>query len=218
MGIDKTKAQAGSLCDDVFEILLKRIVRGELKPDSRIVESVLAKEMNVSRTPLREALFRLEQDGFIRSEINRGFFVQGLSAREAREVYPVLWMLEAQALELCGGLAFTNTEELEELNERFGKAKSNSFGAQAADMQFHKTLVSQCPNKYLLQLIDKSRRIVNRYESAFMLNAALVRESVKHHEAIIKALKQRDVTTAKEKLIFNWSSGLKNMLLIIGEM
>lgn len=212
-----TENQTEALHDGVYETVQQRIINGELKPGSRIVESRLSKELRVSRTPLREALFRLEQDGFVRSEVNRGFLVQGLSAREAREIYPVLWNLEAQALDLCGGLAFTQIESLSNLNLRFKKAKDNSSKSQMTDTLWHQKLIEKCPNKFLLQLIEKLRSMVHRYEFMFMHDSTLVSESVKQHESVMAALRQRDISAAKEALIKNWRSGLSNLLLILGE-
>src|SRR5688572_24496804 len=79
------------------------ILNGELLDGSRIVESSLCDQLGVSRTPLREALFRLEQEGLVRQDLARGFSVMPLSAREVREIYPIIWTLEVLALELSEG-------------------------------------------------------------------------------------------------------------------
>jgi DNA-binding FadR family transcriptional regulator len=73
--------------------VLERILNGKLSPGVRVNESRLAKELGVSRTPLREALFQLEREGFVRSDRDRGFSVEPMSAREIRELYPMLWTL-----------------------------------------------------------------------------------------------------------------------------
>lgn len=212
-----TAAQAEALHSSVYEKLRQQIVQGRLQPESRIVESRLAKEMKVSRTPLREALFRLEQDGLVRSEVNRGFLVQGLSAREAREVYPIIWTLEAQALESSGGLAFAQSFELQQLNARFKRAGTNSRKSQELDTLWHRALIEKCPNRFLIQLIEKLRATIQRYEFVFMRDAALVGASVKQHEAVITALRRQDMPGAVAALIENWRAGLRNLLLLLGE-
>ena len=76
---------------ELSRIVRERIVEGELAPGTRIKESRLAEELGTSRTPLREALINLEQEGFVRSELAHGFSVEPLSGREMRETYPILY-------------------------------------------------------------------------------------------------------------------------------
>lgn len=206
-----------SLHEDVYKSLQQKIISGHLKPLTRIVESKFAKELKVSRTPLREALFQLEQEGFVCSEVNKGFIVQPLSTREIREVYPVLWTLESQALELCGGLAFTDTKKLSEINESFRRAKGNSVNALKADAIWHQTLISSCPNKFLLKMIEKMRSLIRRYEYVYMLDTVLISDSVSQHEQIISALRKHNLAAAKDALETHWRVSFENLLLCIGE-
>src|SRR5713101_6738628 len=89
-----TRKPSKRLRQDVLQALLKRIIEGTLKPATKIIESRLAAELDVSRTPLREALLHLEREGLVRSDLRRGFTVERLSAREVRETYPLLAALE----------------------------------------------------------------------------------------------------------------------------
>ena len=81
------------LREQVHRAIVGRILREDLAPGARISDSVLAQELGVSRTPVREALLRLEREGFLDVDVGRGFFVKPLSAGEVREVYPILWTL-----------------------------------------------------------------------------------------------------------------------------
>src|ERR1041384_548116 len=101
---------------DLRRIVLERIVRGELAPGVRIKESRLAEELGTSRTPLREALIHLEQEGFVRSELAHGFSVESLSGREVRETYPILWTLEVLALRSSGNVIYSLLGELSKIN------------------------------------------------------------------------------------------------------
>ena len=83
-------------------LLSQPILEGRLEPDSCLNEVHLADELGVSRTPLREALSRLRQTGLVLSKPNRGFFVAPLSGAEARDLYELLAVLKANALELAG--------------------------------------------------------------------------------------------------------------------
>lgn len=92
------------LREELRQAVLQRILRGVLPPGSRIIESKLSEELGVSRTPLREALLHLEQQGFVRSDLARGFSVEPLSQQEVREIYPIIWTLEGLALRSIGPL------------------------------------------------------------------------------------------------------------------
>src|SRR6516164_2816173 len=89
------------LREDVHALLRERIVSGGLMPGNRLQDVQLAAELGVSRTPVREALLRLEGEGLVESDPNRGFFVAPLSRKEVLEIYPIVWSLECLALDSC---------------------------------------------------------------------------------------------------------------------
>src|SRR6516165_11700079 len=83
------------LREDVHAALRIRIVEGQLLPGSRLQDVQLAGELGVSRTPIREALLRLAGEGLVENDPNRGFFVAPLRREEIREIYPIVWALNA---------------------------------------------------------------------------------------------------------------------------
>ena len=87
------------LSTDVHQELLNRIVRGEVGSGQRLKDAEVAEELGVSRTPVREALLRLEREGFISSQKHLGFSVKRLQESEIREVYPLVRLLECSALD-----------------------------------------------------------------------------------------------------------------------
>lgn len=86
-----------TLSDRLMEVVRDMILSGVIEPDVPIRQDALAAELNVSKIPLREALVRLEQDGLVVSHANRGFFVRGMSASEAEEIYELRLKLEPDA-------------------------------------------------------------------------------------------------------------------------
>src|SRR6516164_1747566 len=89
------------LRDDIHALLRERIVKGGVPPGNRLQDVQLASELGVSRTPVREALLRLEREGLVESDPNRGFFVAPLSRQEVLEIYPMVWALKCLALDSC---------------------------------------------------------------------------------------------------------------------
>jgi DNA-binding GntR family transcriptional regulator len=201
------------LRDDARAQLLQRIVSGELEPGSRINESQISLELGLSRTPLREALMTLEREGFVRSEVNRGFIVAEPSSHEAREIYPILWTLEGLALRETGLLAGTILPELERINQEFSAANLEPKQAIQLDTEFHSTLISRCPNRRLLELVRSYRQLLQRYEHIQLGDASLIPHSVAQHAIIIQSLRLNDLNTAVAALEQNWRFGFELLLL-----
>jgi DNA-binding GntR family transcriptional regulator len=201
------------LRDDARAQLLQRIVNGELEPGERINESQISLELGLSRTPLREALMTLEREGFVRSEVNRGFIVAEPSSHEAREIYPILWTLEGLALRETGLLAGTILPELERINQEFAVVNLEPKQMIQLDTDFHSTLISRCPNRRLLELVRSHRQLLQRYEHIQLGDASLVPHSVAQHAIIIQSLRLNDLNTAVAALEQNWRFGFELLLL-----
>jgi DNA-binding GntR family transcriptional regulator len=196
--------------------LLRRIVVGELEAGKPINESHLATQLKVSRTPLREALLQLEQEGFIRSDERRGFSVERLSAREIREIYPMIWTLEGLALRSSAVCAHLLMPELARINLEFARART-SQRALDLDTQWHERLTSQSQNRRLLETISALRLGIRRYETVYMADTRLLPESVAQHNAIIDALREHDIDAAIKGLEKNWRFGMEVLIRKMGE-
>ncbi len=196
--------------------LLSQIVAGGLEAGKPVNESHLATELKVSRTPLREALLQLEQEGFIRSDERRGFSVERLSAREIREIYPMLWTLEGLAVRSSGACAHLPVPDLVAVNSEFAKA-GNPQRALDLDTQWHELLTSQSQNRRLLETISALRLGIRRYETVYMADTRLLPESVAQHKEIIGALRKRDIEAAVKTLEEHWRFGMGVLIRKMGE-
>lgn len=196
--------------------LLQRIVAGGLEAGKPVNESQLATQLKVSRTPLREALLQLEQEGFIRSDERRGFSVERLSAREVREMYPMLWTLEALAVRSSAVCAHLPVPELVRINSEFAKAR-NPQRALDLDTQWHEQLTSQSHNRRLLETVSALRLGIRRYETVYMADTRLLPESVAQHNAIINDLKEHDIEAAMKGLEKNWRFAMEVLVRKMGE-
>jgi DNA-binding GntR family transcriptional regulator len=212
----RTESKDVPIRSDLRRIVLERIVRGELAPGVRIKESRLAEELGTSRTPLREALIKLEQEGFVRSELAHGFSVEPLSGREVRETYPLLWTLEGLALRSSGAALYPLLGELSRINTALANSREPEERLRL-DTQWHETLLSTCPNRRLNGIIVGLRTAIRRYEHLFMSDAELVVESVHQHRQIIEALQVRDVERAERILTENWRVSMELLLVRLGE-
>ena len=199
------------LRNEVRRLLLERLLQGEPAPGAGIHEAELAAELGVSRTPLREALLALEWEGFVRTEPGRGFSVQPLTAREADEIYPMLWTLEGLALR-----SQTEVEpwlaELDRLNARLEAGKDDPAAALKLDGRWHDVLLAACSNRSLLDAIAALKNRTYRYEYLYMRDSGRVITSVIQHAAIVDALREGDRDEAARRLEANWRVSLEFLM------
>jgi DNA-binding GntR family transcriptional regulator len=198
--------------EELIANLRDRILRGEFLPGSRVHESTLATQLQVSRTPVREALFRLEQEGFVQADMDRGFLVKPLTAREVREVYPILWTLEGLALRNAGLTTMDHLAELQQINAALLSVQDQPEQRLTLDTRWHRVLLDTCPNQRLLQMIDSLKQVAYRYEWAYMRDTALVETSVQQHEVVMVALKEHNLERAVEQLEVHWHFGMDALL------
>jgi DNA-binding GntR family transcriptional regulator len=141
--------------DQVYERLRELIIGGRLAPHDRLHQARLAQALGVSRTPVREALLRLEQEGLVYSLPGRGLFVKGVSAKEVADLYEVRMILEPQAARL--GCTRATERDLAEVDRALNRVNAPGAGlasAFRANREFHLTLVRPCGNSMLVRVLD----------------------------------------------------------------
>lgn len=191
------------LRDQVHHAIVDRILRNEVRGGSRLSDTALARELGVSRTPIREALLRLEREGFLESDLGRGFFIKPLNVREVHEAYPVLWTLEVLALRGAGSPSAERLAEMAEVNARL-EGEAEPERRIDLDGVWHRLLLEPCGNERLLGLIDSLKQVIRRYEYAYMQNAGHVPLSTRTHEQIAERMAAGDVEGAVPLLEGNW--------------
>ncbi|HEX6368382.1 MAG TPA: GntR family transcriptional regulator [Longimicrobium sp.] len=199
------------LRDQVHHAIVDRILRDELRPGARISDTALARELGVSRTPIREALLRLEREGFLEADIGRGFFVKPLSVREVREAYPVLWTLEVLALRGTGAPTPERRAEMNRINAAL-EGEDDPERRIDLDGEWHRTLLEPCGNEYLMSLIAGLKSVIRRYEYAYMQNAGYIPVSTRAHEEIAELVAVGDVEGAVPLLENNWRFTMQSLL------
>lgn len=156
--------------DTVVAALRARILRGELKPGQRIIERVIANELEISKTPVREALTQLEGEGWVKITPHKGAIVTALSLKELREIYLVRIHLEGLATRLAAERMTEAT--LEKLRELV--ATMAPLGADRIDdfmtlqAEFHSVFYRSSEHLILCDLLDSLRHRSLRYRWAYM--------------------------------------------------
>jgi DNA-binding GntR family transcriptional regulator len=202
--------------DRLRSALLDRIVSGDLKGGDKLNELRLSGELKVSRTPLREALLHLEREGFVRSDLRRGFTVGELSTREVRETYPLIAHLEILAVRNSAPMLPVLIPKLVAINADFARAKT-AQRARDLDTLWHDMLMSESKNARLRAIVTTLRLAIERYERLYMADTGLIALSVAQHNDIIKHLKRTDLEAALKAIEHNYMFGMQALLRKMGE-
>ncbi|MDB4950276.1 MAG: transcriptional regulator, GntR family [Gemmatimonadetes bacterium] len=200
------------LREQVHRAVVGRIVRDEVGPGDRLSDAALAAELGVSRTPVREALVRLEQEGFLASDPGRGFFVKPLCAREVEEVYPIVWTLEGLALRSAPPLSGAAMAELSRLSREVPGAADDPTRRIELDVAWHRALTQGCGNALLLDTLASLKTTIHRYEFAWMQSSEAVPESARAHDRIAALAGAGRVDEAAAALEEHWRRGVDDLV------
>jgi DNA-binding GntR family transcriptional regulator len=199
------------LRDRVYDVLRNRLATGAWQPGTRLSDNAIARDLGISRTPVRESLLRLEAEGFLTADHHRGFFVPELTASDVEEIYPILWTLEILALRIGRASSRSDVVALERLNERLASA-TNPMERLEADRAFHEELTGGASNERLQTILAAQRTALARYELAFMAETTDVGVSVGEHRELIRALGVNDIDRVSAILEHHWRRGMRELL------
>ena len=183
------------LRDVVFYTLRQAILKGELEPGERLMEMQLAEQLGVSRTPIREAIRKLELEGLVLMIPRRGAIVAKITEKDLKDVLEVRASLERLSTKLaCERMEEETIEELREAQEAFKAAlRGDDITLQAQkDVEFHDVIYKSTNNLRLIQMLNNLREQMYRYRLEYLRDGTSHQKLVEEHEAIIEALSRRD--------------------------
>ena len=188
------------LRDVVFNTLRQAILKGELSPGERLMEIQLAEKLGVSRTPIREAIRKLELEGLVLMIPRKGAEVAKISEKNLRDVLEVRRSLEELAIELaCQRMSQEDIEALEQAQEAFKTAiaKGEAMAIAQTDEQYHDVIYQGTRNDKLVQMLGNLREQMYRYRLEYIKDADKRQVLKVEHEHILSALKVRNLAEAR---------------------
>ena len=198
---DMTMDEFLPLRDVVFNTLRKAILTGELKPGERLMEIHLANRLGVSRTPIREAIRKLELEGLVIMIPRRGAEVAQITEKSLKDVLEVRRALDALCVELaCDRISAEEEVLLEEACDEFQRAtetKDTTIIAKA-DVAFHDIIVQATNNQRLIQLINNLSEQMYRYRFEYIKDEIRHDSLVNEHRIIYESIVKRDKKKAAE--------------------
>jgi DNA-binding GntR family transcriptional regulator len=200
--------------DDVYQSLREWIVSGNLKPGEKLRDKELAARLGVSRTPVREALCKLENEGLVETAANRWTKVAPINLKDAEQIYPIIQKLEELVLTLAfPRLSSEHIEAMQKANDDLKAASNNQdpHAAMSADAVFHQTLIDLADNVELSSILAQLKLKYTRIEFAYFSNSDLLLASFEEHQLIITALKAKNFEAANQALNNNWQASIERL-------
>lgn len=203
-----------SLADQVFDHLEEGIFDGQYPPGTILTELRISKELGVSRTPVREALRRLEQEQLIQ-ETGKGSLVLGLSPRDVQDIYDI--RLRTEGLAARWAAQRITPEQLKQLQEvtelqSFYLSRGDMDKLKSIDTEFHMILYAACGSPVLQGILTGLHRKIQRFRQRSLAQGSRAARAVQEHQAILQALSAKDGQKAEELAICHVKAARDNVI------
>jgi DNA-binding GntR family transcriptional regulator len=205
MALKTIKLERQRLADNVYDQLLQAIREGEISEEMQLVQEKLAEQLQISRTPVREALLRLEREGILVSSPRGGFSLYRMSPPEVSKLYQARAAVEGQAARMLADLnkrlkTFIRREESASL-----QSVEDYFGV---NRNIHRSIVEATDNRYLLEMFDNIWNRAITFNLFAVIKKVDLAKSLGDHLRLIEAIETGNRTVAQEAAIDHIAHGL----------
>lgn len=199
----------------VYETLREAIFKRELKPGDKLVENDLAEKLDVSRTPVREALRMLESEGLIDRVPRKGLFVKGFTAEDSIEIYSIRQALEALAIRIC--CRRITKDEIAELKDLYAKmvdAFENGDDGRLFkhSQKFNEAIVAPAKMPRLLNLLSTYHEYLRRFRAVSFSKSPRKAQALKEHGQILQAVIDRDEDRAEHLVKMHLANAIEALV------
>lgn len=211
---------------DAYHQIRRWIVEGHLRPDERLVEQRLAEELQLSRTPVREALRRLQSEGLVAFEPNRGARVRSLTVEGIADLYELRGRLEAMAAELAATRATAGElDRLADAHEAFASAADAARGGELDSIRsvshrndvFHLTLLEAAHHEHLTQALVRTVDHTLVFQAFRHYDVSGLERSVEFHGLLDAAVRRGEATRAGRLMHEHVLQGRDQLLAVVGD-
>jgi DNA-binding GntR family transcriptional regulator len=207
-------AEPVSLKDKAYNAIKSAILSLKLKPGDPLVESELAQQLGISKTPVRDALLELEREGFVTKVLFKGTYVTEITLKDVREVFQLRAVLEGLAARLAAPLF--SAEEVEEAEKIITAAEAALAKGDIAlcsehGKRFHRLIINKADNRRLQPIILNLDDHLQRFRLLSDQINGRLNKSLKEHRKVLEALRRRDPIAAEEAMQGHLSSVLQDL-------
>ncbi|WP_395335892.1 GntR family transcriptional regulator [Novosphingobium sp. BL-8H] len=202
-----------TLAERIFDVIRERIVEGKLPVMEPVRQDALAAELGVSKIPLREALARLEHEGLLTSQANRGWFVRPMSSDQAEEIYQLRLSIEPAAAAYASTLAEEADREaaIKAFEVLDAAASGNLTDVAVRNREFHVALVRPAKRLLTTQLVERLEVLAERYVLAHLEPAGRGDRAHTEHRDLLEAWLAGDAPRVKSLLTSHIASTLEDL-------
>ena len=206
------------LRDVVFSTLREAILKGELKPGERLMELQLAEKMGVSRTPLREAIRMLEQEGLAVTIPRRGAQVAGMTEKDMEDALEIRAALDELAVQLaCDAITEDQLKQLKQAMKNFEESTRSGDVKRIAeaDVEFHDAIYTATGNEKLVSMLNNLREQVYRYRVEYLKDEKSYPSLIEEHEELYAGIEKHDkehVSQVMKRHVENQAEAVKNVI------
>jgi DNA-binding GntR family transcriptional regulator len=202
-----------SLRGKVYDRIREDILNGVYKEHEELKEATLGKKMDVSRTPVREALRQLELEGLVEIVPNKGARVTGITKKDIEDIYQIRYLLEG--LSARWATEHVTEELIDKMEEtlyltEFHAKKGNFMQVFELDSQFHELMYAASGSKMLNHILSDFHMYVTRMRKSILSSDSRSKNSTEEHRAILEAIKERDPDKAEQCAHDHVKSTIKN--------
>jgi DNA-binding GntR family transcriptional regulator len=199
----------------VYRVLKESIIKGFLEPGTKLLENKIAEEMQVSRTPVREAMQKLAAEGFVRTTPNQTMVVTEVSPEDVKEVLQIRGVLEGLAARIAAKKI--NRQEIDELENVVTQmslhlTKKDLSSYCQVDDEFHDLILNICGNKWIIQIRDNLGTFIYRFRIKSLSVPGRFKHSLEEHQAIMESLREHDSAEADRLSQVHMENTVKNIL------
>jgi len=184
-----------SLGEQVYERLKQAVVKGDIEPGARVVESVIGESLGISRTPVREAIHKLEKEGLLARSPSKGFFVADLKRSDIEETFGIRTVLESYAARLAAVHHRANelaplAEKVELYQECLDRGDREAL--LGINTQFHEMLYGLSRSPKLIKMINDLKDQIYRFRRVIINRDDMAKISNEDHRLMLELMRQRD--------------------------
>lgn len=214
-GLDPENLDRYSLRSRIFFKVRDDIISGRYQNGDVLVESKLAEEFGVSRTPVREAIRQLELEGLVRTVSNRGIVVEGISSRDVQDIYTIRGLIESLAARWAAERI--TPEELRQLKEtvelqEFYASKNDVDQVTRLDTRFHELILNACKSKPLRHALGGFVAYAQRARVVSLNVPGRISRTLAEHRAIFEAIANKDPDNAEQAVNLHVMKAEKNLM------
>jgi len=198
-----------TLRGNVAELLFDAILSGKIKSGERLNESELARQLQISRAPIREALHQLQEQGIVANNPRRGMYVVSLNTDDVRKINRIRLLLETEALERCKANMGSELEKrLTQMVEKMETMKPEPISQSArVDLDFHRTIWNNSGNEHLARVLTSLTAPLFAFAAESLVKGQRRKSALRHHRPFLEYLQGNSKQNAEEVILAHLKFG-----------